>query len=111
MMNHINKDNLIEFLIMALKRSLWTFAEVIVVMVPMGMSVSEVDWKHVLGVAIGAFIVSFCKSVIAGMPEFGSDGELMLTDKTCQVNLGIDEATIKSKGSVRLTVIPDESQK
>lgn len=110
-MKHINKDNLIEFLIMALKRSLWTFAEVIVVMVPIGLSVGDVDWGNVLGVAAGAFIVAFCKSIIVSMPEFGSDGELMLTDKTCQVNLGIDEATIKSKGSVRLTVIPDESQK
>lgn len=109
-MKYVNKDNLIEFLILALKRSLWTFAEVIVAMVPIGISVGEVDWKNVLGVAVGAFIVSFCKSVVAGMPEFASDGQLMINDSTCQLNLGIDEKTIRSKKQITLKVVPDNNQ-
>ena len=110
-MKNFDKDTLIEFLILAGKRALWTFAEVIVIMVPLGISIGEVDWANVLGVAAGTCVVSFCKSIIAGMPEFSSDGSVMINDTTCQVNLGIDEATIKSKKSIRLKVVPDTDQK
>lgn len=109
-MKNFDKDNLIEFLILALKRSLWTFAEVIVVMVPIGMSVGDIDWSNVLGVAIAASIVAFCKSIVAGMPEYGTDGTVMMNDTTCEVKFKIGEDVIKDKKSVRLKVVQDTTQ-
>ena len=105
-----NKEALIEFLILAGKRALWTFAEVMVIMIGTGMPFSGIDWKNVFDVALGAAILAFLKSIVAGMPEYASDGELMINDKTCRLNLGIDEETVKNKKSVRLKVVPDTTK-
>ena len=106
-MKNFDKECLIEFLILAGKRALWTFAEVIVIMVPIGMSIGEIDWANVLGVAAGTCVVSFCKSIVAGMPEFSNEGTVMIGDTTCQVNLNIDEEAVKNKKTIRLKVVPD----
>lgn len=109
-MNNITKETLIEFLVLAGRRALWTFAEVIVAMVPIGLSVGEIEWPHILGVAVASAIVSLCKSILVSMPEFGQDGELMIDSDTCQLNLDIDEQTIKSKKNVVLKVVPDSKK-
>ena len=106
-MKYFDKDRLIEFLVLALKRSLWTFAEVVLIMVPMGVAVSAVDWKNIFEIALGTAILSICKSIVAGMPEFASDGELMITDSECNVKLNIDQEAVNSKKSIRLKVVPD----
>lgn len=110
-MKNFDKETIIEFLVLAGKRALWTFAEVIVVMVPFGLAMSEIDWRHALEVALASAIVAFCKSIVAGMPEFGTDGELTISDKACNVKLGIDQDKVNSKKSIRLRVVPDTNQK
>ncbi len=106
-MRNFTKEGLIEFLILAGKRALWTFAEVALTMIAIGMPFTQMDWKNVLDVAFGAAIVSILKSIVVSMPEYASDGELMINDTTCRMNLEIDEATVKSRKSVRLKVVPD----
>ena len=106
-MKNLDMDRLIEFLILALKRSLWTFAEVILIMVPMGVAVSAVDWKNIFEVAIGAALLALCKSIVAGMPEFANDGTVVISDSECNVRLNIDQEAVNSKKSIRLKVIPD----
>ena len=110
-MKSFNKDTTIEFLVLALKRALWTFSEVALSMIVLGMPFSAIDWKTIFDVALGASIVSILKSIVAGMPEFSNDGSVMINDTTCQVNLGIDEQTIKNKKTIRLRVVPDTNQK
>ena len=110
-MKSFNKETMIEFAVLALRRSLWTFAEVIIAMVPLGLAMSEVDWKNALEVALVAAIIAFCKSVVAGMPEFGTDGELTISDTACNVRLGIDQNEVNSKKSIRLKVVPEAGQK
>ena len=110
-MKNFDKDHLIEFLILAGKRALWTFAEVAIAMIGVGLPFSAIDWKGIFDVAISAAILSILKSIVAGMPEFASDGTVMINDTSCQVNLGIDEQTVKSKKAIRLKVVPDTNQK
>lgn len=110
-MKNLDRETVIEFAVLALRRSLWTFAEVIVAMVPLGLALSEVDWKNVFEVAIVAAFIAFCKSIVAGMPEFNTDGELTISDTSCNVRLGIDQDKINSKKSIRLKVVPDINQK
>ena len=110
-MKNFDRETLIEFLILAGKRALWTFSEVALSMIVLGMPFSAIDWKAIFDVALGASIVSVLKSIVAGMPEFSNDGSVMINDTTCQVNLGIDEQTIKNKKTIRLRVVPDTNQK
>lgn len=106
-MKNFDKESLVEFLILALKRALWTFAEVALSMMTFGMAFSTTNWVGIFDVAFGAAIYSFVKSIVVSMPEFASDGSVMIGDTTCQVNLGIDEETIKNKKTIRLKVVPD----
>lgn len=110
-MNGIDKDSLIEFIILAGRRALWTFAEVALGMLVIGMPFSAIDWGQIFEVAITASIISVLKSIVVSMPEYSNDGSVMINDTTCQVHLGIDEDTIKSKKTIRLKVVPDESSK
>jgi len=110
-MKNFNKDSLVEFLILALKRALWTFSEVALSMIVLGMPFSTIDWKAIFDVALTATVISFLKSIVAGMPEFSHDGELTITDTSCNMHLGIDEQAIKNRKSIRLKVVPDTNQK
>ena len=56
-------------LIAALKRAGWTAAETALAMIPVGVGVEDVEWVHVLSVVAVAAILSFLKSIVAGMPE------------------------------------------
>lgn len=110
-MKNFDKETLIEFLILAGKRALWTFSEVALSMIVLGMPFSTIDWKTIFDVALTATAISIFKSIVAGMPEFSNDGSVMIGDTTCQVNLGIDEQTVKNRKSIRLKVVPDTNQK
>lgn len=50
-------------------RALYTFLEVIVFGLPTCGTVFDVDWYELFGIAVLATIASFCKSMLAGMPE------------------------------------------
>lgn len=58
-----------EFLMAALKRALWTAAETALAMIPVGVGLEQVEWLHVLSVVAVATVISFLKSIVAGMPE------------------------------------------
>lgn len=111
-MKNFNKESAIEFCILAGKRALWTFAEVTLFMIGSSLvGFSAIDWEAILDVAFGAATVSVLKSIVFSMPEFENDGNLLITDNTCQLNLGKDEEAIKAKKSVRLKIIPDTTNK
>lgn len=110
-MKKLDKDSIIEFIILAGKRALWTFSEVALSMIVLGMPFSAIDWKSIFDVAFAASIVSILKSIVVSMPEYEHDGELTISDSTCNVRLGIDEDTVNSKKSIRLKVVPDTNQK
>lgn len=111
-MKNFTKESAIEFCILAGKRALWTFAEVALFMIGSGLvGFSTIDWRSVIDVALGAAFVSILKSIVFSMPEYESDGNLLITDDTCQLNLRKDEEAIKNKKSVRLKVIPDTTDK
>ena len=57
------------FLLAALKRAAWTAAETALALIPVGVGIEQVSWLHVLSVTATAAIISFLKSVVAGMPE------------------------------------------
>ena len=109
-MKNFDKDSLIEFIILALKRSLWTFAEVALSMMTFGMAFTSIDWKVVFDVALGAAIYSVLKSIVVSMPEFGSEGELTISDTECNVRLNINQEEVNNKKSIRLKVIPDTTK-
>lgn len=56
-------------LIAALRRAGWTAAETAIAMIPVGVGVEDVEWVHVLSVVAVAAVLSFLKSIVAGMPE------------------------------------------
>lgn len=110
-MKNFDKETIIEFLVLAGKRALWTFSEVALSMIVLGMPFSTIDWKSIFDVALTATVISLLKSIVVSMPEFSSDGSVMINDTSCQVNLGIDEQTVKNRKSIRLKVVPDTNQK
>ena len=58
-----------EKLIAALKRAAWTAAETALALIPVGVGIEEVEWIHVASVVAVATVLSFLKSIVAGMPE------------------------------------------
>lgn len=61
----------VDFLKKALIRALHTFAQTAAGMITVGAALSEVDWLRVLSVSAVAFIISFLKSFVVGIPESG----------------------------------------
>lgn len=58
-----------KFWLAALKRAGWTAAETAIALIPVGVGVEQVRWLHVISVVAVAAILSFLKSIVAGMPE------------------------------------------
>ena len=99
-----------EFLIAALNRAVWTFAEVFLGFMTVGMTLSEVEWLKGLSVSAVAFIISFLKSIVVGLPEAQNDGSLLIDEsgETTKWLLKVDtplEDVSKMK-AVRLVVDP-----
>ena len=55
--------------LLALKRALWTAGEALLGFYTVGMAITDVDWKQALSVTVAAFVFSFIKSLLVGMPE------------------------------------------
>ena len=58
-----------EKVLLALKRALWTAGEAALAFYTAGMAITDVDWKQAASVTAAAFIFSFIKSLLVGMPE------------------------------------------
>lgn len=72
-----------ELLKAALVRALHTALQTMVGMIVVGSRIDEVDWITALSVSAVAAFVSFCKSIIAGLPEVTGDADgTMLIDTT-----------------------------
>ena len=54
-------------------RAAKTFAQTAVAAIPVAVSINEVEWMHVLGVAALAAVLSLLTSV-AGLPEVDTEG-------------------------------------
>lgn len=50
-------------------RALKTFCQSVLAMIPVAVSVTEVNWLAVLGTSLLAAILSICTSVVTGLPE------------------------------------------
>lgn len=64
----MNKDYWMRWTKAALLRALRTFAQSAVAAIPVAISIDEVAWMHVLGVAALAAVLSMLTS-LAGLPE------------------------------------------
>lgn len=53
----------------ALVRALWTMGEVALGFITVGAALSDIEWGHMLSVAVVAGIASVIKSFMAGVPE------------------------------------------
>lgn len=58
-----------QFWIALAKRAAWTFAEMALALIPVGVGIEEVSWLHVLSVSALAAVISALKSIVVGMPE------------------------------------------
>lgn len=58
-----------EFVVKALIRAIYTFAEVALSMLTVGQAFVEVNWLHILSVSGVAAIYSILKSIVVGLPE------------------------------------------
>ncbi len=74
MKNSVFKVNLKKWAIAAGIRAVKTFAQAAVAMIPAAVTISQVDWKVVLGTAALAAVTSILTSV-AGIPEVKVEGE------------------------------------
>ena len=57
----------------ALIRALWTVAQTALGFITIGMTVSEVEWMHILSVSVVAGVYSLIKSVVIGLPEVSDE--------------------------------------
>ena len=55
-------------------RAIKTFAQAAIAAIPVAVSIVEVNWLHVLGMAAGAAVISIFTS-LAGLPEVEEDGD------------------------------------
>ncbi len=97
----------------ALKRALWTAIEAALAMIPVGARIQEVDWLDILSVVALAALISFLKSLIAGMPEVGTDSGVLLIDTSDPeidrylLQYNTDLETLKTRKVVSFKVNPN----
>ncbi len=70
------KDQLLSIL----ARAIHTFAQALLAFITIGMTLTELDWKHALSVAAMAAIYSILKSIVIGTPETKTAGTLVITE-------------------------------
>lgn len=68
MKNSVFNVNTKKWFIAAGIRAIKTFAQAVIAMIPAAVTITQVDWKVVLGSALLAAVVSLLTSV-AGIPE------------------------------------------
>lgn len=104
MIKYLNKAVIIS----ALKRAVWTMAEVALSMMSVGMAISDINWAHVLSVTAVAGIISILKSIVIGMPETDMDGKLIIEDgeekQSWILNVETDPLVIPNKSTIILKV-------
>ena len=61
--------NLKEFLKAAGIRAVRTTAQTAAAMIPVGLSIAQVDWKTIAGTALLAGVLSVLTSISTGLPE------------------------------------------
>lgn len=74
MKNSVFKVDVKKWAIAASVRAIKTFAQTAVALIPAAVTITQVDWKVVVGSAALAAVVSFLTSV-AGIPEVTVEGE------------------------------------
>lgn len=54
-------------------RALWTFAECMLSMLPVGVAIQEIGWVQVVSVSATAAVISILKSIVTKLPEVEGD--------------------------------------
>ena len=110
-MKRFTKDWLID----ALVRAIRTFAQVFLGFMTVGMAFHEVDWIRALSVSGVSAVYSILTSIVTGLPESSTDGELMIDDtgETTKwlFKVDTDPDDIEDKRSIRFKVKTDVALK
>lgn len=96
-----------EWIKAALIRAIRTAAQVALGMLTVGMTLSEVDWKTMLSVAVVAAIYSLLTSIITDLPEVSAaDGVIKLDNDEyiSGVDLNLDCPDIAQRDFIKLKV-------
>lgn len=99
----------------ALARAVRTFAQVFLGFMTVGMAFHEVEWLRALSVAGVSAVYSILTSIVTGLPESSTDGELMI-DNTGETSkwlfkVDTDPDDIEDKRSIRFKVKADAALK
>ena len=118
----MNKKDILNRLEPAAVRALWTFLESVLACLTVGQRITDFDWANIVLISLTAAVITFIKSLLAGVPEVGAPeiGNLIVDDTdwddvkmTLQVTGDIPEKNGEKvtmnvvKGSV---VVPKDKQ-
>ena len=104
MERHLTKD----LLTAALIRAIRTFCQTLAGLITVGAAMDEVNWIHIISVALVATILSFLTSIAAGLPETANDGSIVLDPETQQCKLEItNQKKFANNEPMRFTVDPE----
>ena len=67
-----------EFWKSALIRAIKTIAQTLLSTITVGQALSDINWITILSISVVAGICSILTSIITGLPEVESDGELVI---------------------------------
>ena len=101
-----------EWIKAALIRALRTAAQVALGMLTIGMTLSEVDWKQMLSLAVVAALYSLLTSIITDLPEVTpTDGVIKLDgdDYLAGLDISLDCPELAKKDFIKLKVDGKES--
>ena len=99
-----------ELIILSLKRAVWTFLQVVLSMITVGVAIWEIEWVKIASIAATAALYSFIKSIVVGVPEnIKTDGVLIVDDSDEEktkwlFNVETDLDDIYKKKSINLVV-------
>ena len=99
-----------ELSILSLKRAVWTFLQVVLSMITVGVAIWEIEWVKIASIAATAALYSFIKSIVVGVPEnIKTDGVLIVDDSDEEktkwlFNVETDLDDIYKKKSINLVV-------
>lgn len=100
-----------ELLVLSFKRALWTFLQVVLSMITVGVAVQDIDWVSIVSIAATSFIYSFIKSIVVGVPEAERDGTIIIDDRPedstkwfFQFSDKVDPSNLENKKALRFEV-------
>lgn len=97
-------EKCIKYITPIILRAVRTFAQSLLSMITVGVTLQEINWVNALNVSVLAAIYSILMSIVVTIPENKFDGIVSFDEKNKELIAKINDNTDKNKKSLHLEI-------